>query len=65
MCFNGGVIEDDEGKKKRWIEYFQELLNKPALAKSKYISPALAIYLSCAAHPQRERSATSLNTSDW
>ena len=32
---NGGVITDEKGQKKRWIEHFQELLNRPAPAKPR------------------------------
>ena len=37
---NGGVIPDDEGQKKRWIEHFQELLNRPAPVNPPEILPA-------------------------
>uniref|UniRef100_A0AAV2JEM2 Ig-like domain-containing protein n=1 Tax=Knipowitschia caucasica TaxID=637954 RepID=A0AAV2JEM2_KNICA len=37
---NGGTIADDEGQKKRWIEHFQELLNRPAPENPPEILPA-------------------------
>ncbi|KAL6459686.1 hypothetical protein MHYP_G00314450 [Metynnis hypsauchen] len=37
---NGGEIADEEGQKKRWIEHFQELLNRPAPVNPPKIPPA-------------------------
>ena len=35
----GKPIPDEEGQKKRWLEYFKELLNRPAPQDPPDISP--------------------------
>lgn len=37
---NGKVIADEEGQKRRWIEHFQELFNRPAPVNPPEIPPA-------------------------
>ncbi|XP_055873600.1 uncharacterized protein LOC129924028 [Biomphalaria glabrata] len=56
---NGDVITDEEGYKKRWIEHFQELLNKPTLSNPPEIPPAARdLPIKCSAPTKEEiRSA--------
>uniref|UniRef100_A0AAV2J1Z3 Reverse transcriptase domain-containing protein n=1 Tax=Knipowitschia caucasica TaxID=637954 RepID=A0AAV2J1Z3_KNICA len=52
---NGGTIADDEGQKKRWIEHFQELLNRPAPENPPEILPATSdLPIKCYAHTKEE-----------
>uniref|UniRef100_A0AAV2JSU2 Reverse transcriptase domain-containing protein n=1 Tax=Knipowitschia caucasica TaxID=637954 RepID=A0AAV2JSU2_KNICA len=52
---NGGTIADDEGQKKRWIEHFQELLNRPAPENPPEILPATSdLPITCYAPTKEE-----------
>ncbi|XP_052280960.1 uncharacterized protein LOC127878474 [Dreissena polymorpha] len=54
----GGVITEDEGKRKRWIEHFQELLNRPAPANAPGIPPAISdLSIKCCTPKKKEISS--------
>ena len=58
---NGDAIADEEGQKKRWIEHFKELLNRPAPANPPDILPAENDLPIRCSHPRRRRSAVPSN----
>ena len=50
------VITDNEGQKRRWKEYFEELLNKPAPQDTPDIPPAdNDLPIDCTVVPQTKR----------
>ncbi|KAL3872436.1 hypothetical protein ACJMK2_040364 [Sinanodonta woodiana] len=56
---NGRAIPDEEGQKNRWVEHFQELLNRPAPANPPDVPPAESdLPIECGAPTKEEiRSA--------
>jgi hypothetical protein len=55
---NRGVIPDYEGQKKRWIEHFQELLNRPAPVNAPEILPATSdLPIKCCTPTEEEISS--------
>ncbi|KAK7107318.1 hypothetical protein V1264_015265 [Littorina saxatilis] len=55
---NGRAIPDEEGQKNRWVEHFQELLNRPAPANPPDIPPAASdLPIECCAPTKEEISS--------
>ena len=55
---DGQSISDLEGQKKRWVEHFEELLNRPAPQTPRTYSQPTATYPLTVVHPQRRRFKT-------